>query len=195
VEPPLLARALRGLPRILLLTVLTEPHSTKQREDCVGWGLETDAETPIAPSSHHGSRHEERARTARPHRLPGARHPRKRRCRAPCASGARLRLANGTPRSSRVGHLPTRATRSRSTCCSATSSSPVDRRGAGCAAGPARRALYVLPDRARHAQRDAQGTSCASSIPTSRSIGWPSTPDGGLEARGERIHPASASRE
>ena len=26
----------------------TEPHSTKQREDCVGWGLETDAETLIA---------------------------------------------------------------------------------------------------------------------------------------------------
>jgi pimeloyl-ACP methyl ester carboxylesterase len=27
---------------------LTEPHSTKQREDAVGWGLETDAETLIA---------------------------------------------------------------------------------------------------------------------------------------------------
>jgi len=27
---------------------LTEPHSTKQREDTVGWGLETDAETLIA---------------------------------------------------------------------------------------------------------------------------------------------------
>ena len=26
----------------------TEPHSTKQIEDCVGWGLETDAETLIA---------------------------------------------------------------------------------------------------------------------------------------------------
>lgn len=27
--------------------VFTEPHSTKQIEDCVGWGLETDAETLI----------------------------------------------------------------------------------------------------------------------------------------------------
>jgi pimeloyl-ACP methyl ester carboxylesterase len=27
---------------------LTEPHSTKQREDAVGWGLETDAETLVA---------------------------------------------------------------------------------------------------------------------------------------------------
>ena len=26
----------------------TEPHSTKQCEDCVGWGLETDAETLFA---------------------------------------------------------------------------------------------------------------------------------------------------
>jgi pimeloyl-ACP methyl ester carboxylesterase/predicted glycosyltransferase len=26
----------------------TEPHSTKQHEDCVGWGLETDAETLVA---------------------------------------------------------------------------------------------------------------------------------------------------
>ena len=26
----------------------TEPHSTKQREDCVGWALETDAETLVA---------------------------------------------------------------------------------------------------------------------------------------------------
>jgi pimeloyl-ACP methyl ester carboxylesterase len=28
--------------------VFTEPHSTKQREDSVGWGLETDAETLVA---------------------------------------------------------------------------------------------------------------------------------------------------
>ena len=27
--------------------VYTEPHSTKQREDCVGWGLETDPETLV----------------------------------------------------------------------------------------------------------------------------------------------------
>jgi pimeloyl-ACP methyl ester carboxylesterase/predicted glycosyltransferase len=27
--------------------VFTEPHSTKQREDCVGWGLETDPETLV----------------------------------------------------------------------------------------------------------------------------------------------------
>jgi pimeloyl-ACP methyl ester carboxylesterase len=28
--------------------VFTEPHSTKQTEDCVGWGLDTDAETLVA---------------------------------------------------------------------------------------------------------------------------------------------------
>ncbi len=34
--------------------VFSEPHSTKQREDGVGWGLETDAETLLrtAPASH-----------------------------------------------------------------------------------------------------------------------------------------------
>ncbi|MDQ6822216.1 MAG: alpha/beta fold hydrolase [Actinomycetota bacterium] len=32
--------------------VFTEPHSTKQIEDCVGWGLETTPETLIA--THHG---------------------------------------------------------------------------------------------------------------------------------------------
>ena len=44
----LLARAVRGLPRVLLFAVFTELHSTKQREDAVGWGLETDAETLVA---------------------------------------------------------------------------------------------------------------------------------------------------
>ena len=32
--------------------VFTEPHSTKQREDAVGWGLETDAETLVATQLH-----------------------------------------------------------------------------------------------------------------------------------------------
>ena len=45
----------------------TEPHSTKQREDAVGWGLETDAETLVAtqlapPAPGRG----ERARAAAP---------------------------------------------------------------------------------------------------------------------------------
>ncbi len=87
----------------------TEPHSTKQREDCVGWGLETDAETLVATQlAPRLAGRGECARAARPHRLPGARHPRKRRRRAPLrlrrtARGARERRAHG-PR--RVGPSP-----------------------------------------------------------------------------------------
>jgi pimeloyl-ACP methyl ester carboxylesterase len=42
---------LRGYPEFLeyfFARCLTEPHSTKQLEDCVGWGLETAPETLIA---------------------------------------------------------------------------------------------------------------------------------------------------
>jgi pimeloyl-ACP methyl ester carboxylesterase len=37
-----------GFVEFFFSRVFTEPHSTKQIEDCVGWGLETDAETLIA---------------------------------------------------------------------------------------------------------------------------------------------------
>jgi pimeloyl-ACP methyl ester carboxylesterase/predicted glycosyltransferase len=36
-----------GFLQFFFEQVFTEPHSTKQIEDCVGWGLETDAETLI----------------------------------------------------------------------------------------------------------------------------------------------------
>jgi len=35
----------RGYVEFFISKMFTEPHSTKQIEDCVGWGLETDAET------------------------------------------------------------------------------------------------------------------------------------------------------
>ena len=38
VQQALLAARLPGLPRVLLLEVFIEPHSTKPTEDCVGWG-------------------------------------------------------------------------------------------------------------------------------------------------------------
>ena len=45
VEPALLAARLPGFLEFFFAQMFTEPHSTKQIEDCVGWGLETDAET------------------------------------------------------------------------------------------------------------------------------------------------------
>jgi len=40
-------RNYRGFVAFFLSQVFTEPHSTMQIEDCVGWGLETDAEKLI----------------------------------------------------------------------------------------------------------------------------------------------------
>ena len=48
VEPPLLGRALRGLPRVLLLAVLHRAALDEAARGRVGWGLETDAETLVA---------------------------------------------------------------------------------------------------------------------------------------------------
>jgi pimeloyl-ACP methyl ester carboxylesterase/predicted glycosyltransferase len=42
-----LRRDYRGFLEFFFSQVFSEPHSTKQIEDCVGWGLETDAETLI----------------------------------------------------------------------------------------------------------------------------------------------------
>jgi pimeloyl-ACP methyl ester carboxylesterase/predicted glycosyltransferase len=41
-------RDYEGFVEFFFSQVFSEPHSTKQIEDCVGWGLETDAETLIA---------------------------------------------------------------------------------------------------------------------------------------------------
>ena len=76
---------------------LTEPHSTKQREDAVGWGLETDAETLVATQLAPRLQDEEsvRALLARIHCPVLVIHGSDDAVR-PCASGARLaELANG----------------------------------------------------------------------------------------------------
>jgi pimeloyl-ACP methyl ester carboxylesterase/predicted glycosyltransferase len=47
-------RDYEGFLEFFFSRALTEPHSTKQTEDAVGWGLETDAETLIAASLASG---------------------------------------------------------------------------------------------------------------------------------------------
>ena len=49
-------RDYRGFLEFFFGRLFREPHSTKQIEDCVGWGLETTAETLIA--AHHGAKPE-----------------------------------------------------------------------------------------------------------------------------------------
>jgi pimeloyl-ACP methyl ester carboxylesterase len=41
-------RDYRGFLEFFIGQIFTEPHSTKQLEDAIGWGLETDAETLVA---------------------------------------------------------------------------------------------------------------------------------------------------
>ena len=76
---------------------LTEPHSTKQQEDAVGWGLDTDAETLVATQLAPRLQNEEdvRALLARVSCPVLVIHGSDDAVR-PCASGARLaELANG----------------------------------------------------------------------------------------------------
>ena len=47
-------RDYRGFIEFFFANVFTEPHSTKQFEDAVGWGLESDAETLIATALGDG---------------------------------------------------------------------------------------------------------------------------------------------
>ncbi len=76
MEPALLAAGLAGVRGFLLSQMFTEPHSTKQIEDAVGWGLETDPETILRGMDAAWSNDEdERARAVRAGPLPGARHP------------------------------------------------------------------------------------------------------------------------
>jgi pimeloyl-ACP methyl ester carboxylesterase len=47
-------RDYRGFLEFFFSQIFTEPHSTKPAEDCIGWGLETTAETLIAAETGSG---------------------------------------------------------------------------------------------------------------------------------------------
>ncbi len=51
---PYWRRDYRGFVEFFVSQIFTEPHSTKQIEDAVAWGLETDAETLIATARAEG---------------------------------------------------------------------------------------------------------------------------------------------
>jgi pimeloyl-ACP methyl ester carboxylesterase len=51
---PYWRRDYRGFVEFFISQIFTEPHSTKQIEDAVGWALETDAETLIATARAEG---------------------------------------------------------------------------------------------------------------------------------------------
>ena len=178
----------------------TEPHSTKQREDCVGWGLETDAETLVATQLAPRLQDEEgvRALLSRIDCPMLVIHGSDDAVR-PCASGARLaELANGAlvgPRG-----LGPSAPRPRpgqgepARCATSSRRPPPPRSWVRGQVPPQARALRLLPDRARPraARRgDRRRAAQAPSRPRDR-LARPAPGHGG--ARGARRADPSGQR-
>ena len=177
----------------------TEPHSTKQREDAVGWGLETDAETLVATQLAPRLQDEESVREllARIHCPVLVIHGSDDGVR-PWASGARLaELANGALTIlDGSGHLPHARDPVKVNLLlrDFIEPAPPPRRWVR---GKSRRkrALFISsPIGLGHAQRDAAIADELRNLHPDLEIDWlaqhPVTAV--LEARGEQIHPASA---
>jgi pimeloyl-ACP methyl ester carboxylesterase len=184
--------------RFFFSQVFTEPHSTKQIEDCVGWGLETTPETLIAtqeaPGLDEATTRELAARIRCPVLVV---HGDEDAIRSHASGAALAELTGGrlvTFEGS--GHAP-------------HSRDPVRfnllLRDFACPAPPARRwtrgrsrrkrALYISsPIGLGHAQRDVAIADELRRLHPDLEVDWlaqhPVTAV--LEARGERVHPASA---
>ena len=174
-------RDYRGFLEFFFSNMFTEPHSTKPIEDCVGWGLETTAETLVATQLREWLDEEAARELCSRVRCPvlviqgtdDAITGQGRGIALAEATGGELVLLEGS------GTARTCATRSRSTCFCATSSRRRARPRAGPAAGRAASARSSSPPRSGSATRSAtrrSPTSCACSTPTSRSTGSPSIP-------------------
>ena len=175
----------------------TEPHSTKQREDCVGWGRETDAETLVATQLAPRLQDEEGVRELLSridcpvlvvHGSDDAIRP--------CASGARLsELAGGELAVLEgSGHLPHARDPVKVNVLLRDFVVPPSPRSWARGRARRKRALYVSsPIGLGHAQRDAAIADELRRLHPDLEIDWlaqhPVTAV--LEARGERIHPAS----
>jgi pimeloyl-ACP methyl ester carboxylesterase/predicted glycosyltransferase len=178
---------------------LTEPHSTKQHEDAVGWGHDTDAETLVATQLAPRLQDEEGVRELLSridcpvlvvHGTDDAVRP--------CASGERLaELANGAFASLEgSGHFPHVRDPVKVNLLLRDFIKPVPppRRWVR---GKSRRkrALYISsPIGLGHAQRDAAIADELRKLHPDLEIDWlaQSPVTAVLEKRGERIHPASA---
>ena len=177
----------------------TEPHSTKQREDCVGWGLETDAETLVATQLAPRLQDEESVRELLSrincpllviHGSDDAVRP--------CASGARLaELAGGElVVLEGSGHLLHARDPVKVNLLLRDFVKPAPPAGRWVRGKSRRkRALYISsPIGLGHAQRDIAIAAELRKLHPDLEIDWlaqhPVTTV--LQAHGERIHPASA---
>ena len=177
----------------------TEPHSTKQREDAVGWGLETDAETLVATQLAPRLQDEESVRelVSRIHCPVLVIHGRDDAVR-PWESGARLaELTNGALTILEgSGHLPHARDPVKVNLLLRDFIAPAPPPRTWIRGRSRRkRALYISsPIGLGHAQRDAAIADELRKLHPDLEIDWlaqhPVTAV--LEARGEHIHPASA---
>jgi pimeloyl-ACP methyl ester carboxylesterase/predicted glycosyltransferase len=193
-------RAYRQFLEFFFAQCFNEPHSTKQIEDCIGWGLETTPETLIDTTLGAGlKRHEPFAAACARVRCPTLVIHGDRDLIRPHAQGAALAEAT---RARLVtlegsGHLPVGRDPVkvnlllRHFICPP----PPPRRLTRAGARQRRRALYVSsPIGLGHARRDVAIADELRKLRPDLEIEWlaqhPVTT--ALEARGERIHPASA---
>jgi len=187
-----------GFVEFFVSQCLTEPHSTKQTEDAIGWGLETDGETLLALSSSRFLDKEEILDLCSRVRCPVLVIHGEEDAISPLARGVALAEATGgsVVTIEGGGHFPhardpVKVNRLiRDFVCPP----PAPRRWVR---GKSRRkrALYVSsPIGLGHAQRDAAIAAELRKLRPDLEIDWlaqhPVTAV--LEARGERIHPASA---
>ena len=187
-----------GFLEFFFSQLFTEPHSTKQIEDCVGWGLETDPETLIAATINRFlSEAEVRALCARVHCPVLVIHgdqdaisPHARGTAFAQATGGTLVTLEGS------GHSPLARDPVKVNLLLrdfVAPPPPVARWVRG--KSRRKRALYISsPIGLGHAQRDAAIADELRKLHPDLEIDWlaqhPVTAV--LEARGERIHPGSA---
>ena len=177
--------------------VYSEPHSTKQREDAVGWGLETTPETLIASAEGVGlDEQSARALAARVSCPVLVIHGSKDRIRSPEVSAILADLTGGTFVSlDGSGHAPHARDPVRfNMLLRDFACPPLPRRWTRGRVRP-NRALYISsPIGLGHACRDIAIADELRKLHPGLQIDWlaqhPVTKV--LESRGERIHPASA---
>jgi len=191
-------RDYRGFLQFFFSQVFTEPHSTKQIEDCVSWGLETTPETLIETAEAPGPDKKELLELCARVRCPVLVVHGDENQISPHARGVALAEATGGTLTTLQGsgHAPQARDPVRVNVLlrDFVEAQPPPRRWTR-AAKRSRRALYVSsPIGLGHAQRDVAIARELRRLVPDLEIDWlaqhPVTKV--LEAEGERVHPASA---